>query len=150
MFLTFIRHQEECWMDVWSGYHLSRSFQYYVMQQKERKNKQKQSKYVDQPKKIRFYGACKLHYEKKKYYKRRSHPQPSYTQFLLHRKFFLTKALSLRRSSEPLKRPLSAVQEPPAPFLLSVACPLSLHEFSSLASTRRRPRKKQATWVLLP
>ena len=51
---------------------------------------------------------------KKKYYKRRSHPQPSYIQFLPHKKFFLTKALSFGRPPEPLKRLLS---KNPAPSL---------------------------------
>ena len=119
-----------CWVDVWPGHHLPRSFQYHAMQQEERRNKTK-------GKTIKIRGSATKGLAstghanftmKKKFYKRRPHPQPLYTQFSLTRSFPHKSSLSLGRPSEPLKCLATTAQEPPAPSL-SALPPLSSLEF---------------------
>ena len=60
---------------------------------------------------------------KKKFYKRRPHPQPLYTQFSLTISSPHKSSLSLEDPPEPLKCLATAVQEPPAPSLNNAPLP---------------------------
>ena len=88
------------WVDVWPGYHFSRPFRYCAMRQEERRNKQKTIKYVDQPKRDRFYRTCKLHYEKKNLQEKIT-PSTLVHPISPSQKFSLTKALSRKIPLNP-------------------------------------------------
>ena len=73
-------------------------FRYHASQQEERKNKTEIQSNMWISQKARPHGAYKLHYEKRENYKRISHPQPSYSQYLSLKRSFSSQKLSLKET----------------------------------------------------
>ena len=119
-FLFF--HWALCWVDVWLGHHLPRSFQYHTMQQEERRNKtkEKQSKYVDQPQKGSSPRDMQISLWKKNFTLNPCTPNSLSPEVPLTKTLFL-----LKTHPEPLKCLATAVQEPPAPSLTAPHASLS-------------------------